>query len=83
MSSDFLLIYGKTWQSIHNALKRQEMNLREAAVCMLRTGSPSSWGWGARTPALGGPVGGPLHFSAPQILAPRGKQAVVLWLELA
>lgn len=33
MSSDFLLIYGETWQSIHNALKRQEMNLQEAAVC--------------------------------------------------
>lgn len=40
MSSDFLLIYGKTWQSIYNPLKRIEMNLQEAAVWMPRTGSP-------------------------------------------
>lgn len=60
MSSDFLLIYSKTWQSIRNALKRKEMNLREAAVWMVQIGHPSlGWEWRglARMPArcrLGG-----------------------------
>lgn len=45
MSSDFLLIYGKTWHSIYNALKRTEMNLQEAAVWMPQTGSPDASDW--------------------------------------
>lgn len=54
MSSDFLLIYGKTWHSIYNALKRTEMNLQEAAVWMPQTGSPSLVRWRrVRTPARG------------------------------
>lgn len=52
MRSDFLLIYSKTWPSICNPLKRTEMNLREAAVWMPRTGSPP-WGLGGLEPQPG------------------------------
>lgn len=75
MSSDFLLIYGKTWQSIYNALKRQEMNLQEVTVCTLRTGSPSLWGWGR---AGGGSTSLFCHRDPGPSL-----QATQLWLELA
>lgn len=64
MSSDFLLIYGEAWQSIHNALKKQEMNLQELQSVMVQTGSPACGG---------GLAGGLLHFSAAEILVPPGR----------
>ena len=82
MSSDFLLIYGKTWQSIYNALKRKEMNLREAAVWMVWTVSPSL-GWVPDSqPGLGGR--GVCFFLLPRRHRPLlCWQVTELWLELA
>ena len=85
MSSDFLLIYGKTWQSIYNALKRKEMNLREAAVWMVRTGSPSlGWegGWAPELQPGVGWVGGSASLFGHEDMSPSW-QATKLWLELA
>lgn len=49
---------------------------------MVQTGSPSLWGWGARTPARGGLLGGLLHFSAAEIPAPPGLPRCCGWRRL-